>query len=801
MAFGFLGLFALVLVSAIGLHIYFESNKTKIIAKINNQINENIQGEVKISDISYQFLRSFPNFTLVVNQVEIRDNSWQFHKRSLLKAKEIELRLNLLMLLQNEVRFHKMVIHDATIDMFRDKNGNSNSDIFKPKKIKSTSTTTTSIGEIDFQNVIFISENQKGKKLFRFEMESLKGKIDHSTGDWKTNMQLRVRAKSMAFNQERGSFIKDQLVQGNLAIDFSEAGNKISVLAENLNIGNDLFRIKAHFNLDSTNALFDIDIRTKILWKNASNLLANNISSKLNRFDLQMPLQASCTIKGDMNAAGDPEIVVNAVVQNDELTTSYGLVKKCSFKGKYTNNFKTGQPFTDANSAVIIEHFKGKWNEIPMAVPLMIISNFDQPIARGKLNSKFDVVKLKNLIDEDFIQFSAGTAKVNLNFEVAIVDLKLNKPRFTGAINIQKANVYFHSKNALLEQTDIDLYFIEQALWIKKIKFKNQKSSVSMEGRVDNFLNLYYDAPEKMVVNWKVRSPYLDVKQIIGILSHHDTSAPNKSETKSQSINQLQEVFDKSRVAIDLQVDKMAFNKMIANQLKVEVSLINGGLYVKKGTMQGDTGSSITFDAQLVPKNDRMLFRSNVNVKETLISNFLASFDNFGVQSFKPKDIKGRLSFRAKLSGALDSKKDLDQKSLAGNFNFQIKKGALVNFEPIQKIGKFAFPNRNVSHIRFSVLEGFTAIKGDKIEVKDFKVTSNVLNMDVKGVYSLSNQGTNLGLRIPLRNPKDDYKVVNKRERDSLRYRGIILSLLVVDDEDGKTKIKLGKLDEELDTQ
>ena len=70
-----------------------------IIAKINNQINENIQGEVKIGDISYQFLRSFPNFKLVINRVEIRDNSWQFHKRSLLKANEIELRLNLLMLL------------------------------------------------------------------------------------------------------------------------------------------------------------------------------------------------------------------------------------------------------------------------------------------------------------------------------------------------------------------------------------------------------------------------------------------------------------------------------------------------------------------------------------------------------------------------------------------------------------------------------------------------------------------------------------------------------------------------------
>lgn len=48
-----------------------------------------------------------------------------------------------------------------------------------------------------------------------------------------------------------------------------------------------------------------------------------------------------------------------------------------------------------------------------------------------------------------------------------------------------------------LQKTNIELHFTEQALLIKKIKYQNQKNTVFMEGRVDNFLNLYYDAPEK----------------------------------------------------------------------------------------------------------------------------------------------------------------------------------------------------------------------------------------------------------------------------------------------------------------
>lgn len=141
--------------------------------------------------------------------------------------------------------------------------------------------------------------------------------------DGKTDVRLETFAKSLAFNTQKGSFVKDKEIDGKLSVDFSKALNQISVVADKLEIGGDLFNIKAHFNIGKGNSLFDIDIKTKILWRNASNLLSNNISSKLNKFDLKVPLDASCVIKGDMSVKGDPEIVVNAVIKDDELKTSY----------------------------------------------------------------------------------------------------------------------------------------------------------------------------------------------------------------------------------------------------------------------------------------------------------------------------------------------------------------------------------------------------------------------------------------------------------------------------------------------
>jgi hypothetical protein len=793
--FFFLGIFALILVSAIGLRIYFESNKTKIVTEINTQINENILGEAKIGDIGYKFLIGFPNFTVVLKDVELKDRLIAIHKRPVLKAGEIEVRLNVLRLLKKEVDIHKIIIIDATIDLFKDKNGITNSNIFKPKKQKVESETSTSIDEVALKNVHFTSENQKGDKLFSFQIESLKSEIKYSDDGWKTDVRLKTFANSLAFNTQKGSFVKDKVIEGKLSVGFSDEKKLISVVTQDLEIGKDLFNITAQFSIDKGSSPFEIDINTKIKWSNASNLLSNNISSKLNKFDLGKQLQASCIIKGDMSVKGDPEIAVNAVIKDDELTTIYGDVKKCSFKGKFTNNYKNGLGYNDANSAIIITDFKGEFKEIPINIPTGIINNLEKPVATGKFNSDYDVVKLGNFINEEFISFSGGTAKVNLDFNVDIVDLKLNKPKFTGAIIINNASLFLKSKNVNFKNTDIELNFTEQALLIKKIKFQDKVNTVFMEGRVDNFLNLYYYAPEKMKVKWKIYSPYLDVKQIVSVLSYHYGNEVSKP--KNQSSNELQEVLRESQVSLDIKVDKLSYKKMMANNFKATVVMAKKGLYVNNVSFQGSTGSSMSIDANVIPRGQSLFFTTNIKIRDGNISKFLASFNNFGIKSFSPNDIKGNLSLNTSLSGIINKERELNTNSISGKVAFHIKDGALSDFEPMIKIGEIAFPNRDVKNITFSNLAGNATIYGNLINVKELKVSSNVMNIDVNGVYSLANKGTNLGVKIPLRNPKDDYKIANENERDAVRYKGIVVNLLVVDGENGQTKIKLGKVFEE----
>ncbi|MBS7234047.1 AsmA family protein [Flavobacterium psychroterrae] len=798
--FGFflLGLIGLLLISYGGLSIYFSRNKTEIIGKINTKINENINGKFHVGDFQYKFLTGFPNFTLALKDVELKDNQWATHKHTLLKAKEIEARLNVWSLLHNEINIHKILINNANIYVYKAENGYSNANIFKPKKKKSPvdkSETETTIDQIDLNDVHFILDNKLGHKLFDFHVASLNTKVDYDGNDWQTDVFLDTQIKSLAFNTVHGSFAKEKELKGTFNVSYSSEKEKIDVVTRNLKIGTDSFDITAFFNLAEGNALFGINIGTSILWQNASNVLSANISTKLNRFDLSKPIDVNCDIQGDFNAEGDPKIVVQAIIKDNELSIPDGLIKKCNFKGIFTNNFKPKEGYNDANSAIILTHFSGEYENIPLTIPQLAINNLEKPVATGNVSSDFDVERLNEISNDKWIQFTDGHAKANLKFQFDIVDLYITKPRFIGKIDVDDASFHYIPKNVHAIKTNIHLDFTEKALLIKQIAYKHNKNTIFIEGKIDNFLNLYYDAPEKMIVNWKIYCPNIDLKQFLGVLATSQKTKSTAKNTKRTTIsNQIRTAIDKCAVVIDIKADKINYNKLTATNTTATIEMIDSRLVIKNGSLQ-TSGGSINFNSEVKPSGKNFAFTSNAKVNRVDIASFLRSFNNFGVTSFNPGNIKGRLSSQANVTGFINGNGSLITNSMHGNLTFNVNQGALLDFEPIVKIGKFAFPFRDVKNITFSDLSGTLKLRGEQIDVNNFTISSSVLNLDAEGIYSFG-RGTNLALTIPLRNSKNDINLATQAERDAVRDRGIILHLIAVDDE-GKMKIKWGKKDKE----
>jgi hypothetical protein len=799
------GVFLLIIILYIGLAFYVNTHKEEILASINQKINENINGKFTAESMEPTFLQGFPRVSLRIKNAVLKDSLWNSHKNTLLQAEDFNVSINVLAFLRGTLEIKKIAINEAKIHLFVAENGYSNTAIFKPKQEKESSGEGSSFAEIkafELHNVVFISENLKGKKLFKFSINDLKGRLDYNSEGWKAAVKLDASAQSLAFNTVHGSFIKDKTLNGKFDIAYNEEAETIVFDPNDLEIGSDVFNIGGKFNVGKNNSGFSLHIRAdNILWKNASNLLSNNISRQLNRFDLEKPIDVNCDIIGDLNAEGDPLFLVKAVVKNNRLHIPDGIIDNCSFNGMYTNELVKGKGFNDPNSVVKLMGFKGDYKEIPFVMDSAIINDFSKPIASGVFKAKFPLEKLNNAVDRNLMVFSKGNADVEFQFKADIVDFEITKPFVSGLVSIKNGDMRYVPRNLAFKNTNVALNFTDKDLFISNIRLQSGKSIVNMEGSIQNFLNLYYTEPEKLVLNWKVTSPQLYLGEFLGFLDNRKAVKRAPVKTKKGNVNdKLDFLFEKSNVALNVQIDKFYYNKFTATNTKAAILLSDSGITIQNAVVHHADGQ-VNLSGSVQQGKTKNNFSMKANVSNVAIEKFFYAFNDFDMQSLKSKNLKGYLTTSATISGTISNEGKLVPNSMNGTVGFALKNGALISFQPVKSAGKFAFPFRDLDNITFSNLKGNFDISGEKVTIHPMQINSSVLNMDIAGIYSFG-KGTNIALDVPLRNPKNDKDITDKEKLEERRNRGIVLHLLASDGDDGKIKIRLvskKKRNEEVD--
>jgi hypothetical protein len=178
---------------------------------------------------------------------------------------------------------------------------------------------------------------------------------------------------------------------------------------------------------------------------------------------------------------------------------------------------------------------------------------------------------------------------------------------------------------------------------------------------------------------------------------------------------------------------------------------------------------------------------SHVDVNE-----FFDAFNNFGLKDFTSENLRGYLSAKTQITAEMSDQASILPGSVNGTLDLNLQNGALINFNPIGSIGKFAFPFRNLKNIQVRELNARFDVHGDLITIYPLKFSSSVLNMDVAGVYGLK-KGTDITLDIPLRNPKNDTTIVDEEKLNKKRYKGIVLHIRAKADSTGKIKVGWNK--------
>lgn len=796
-------LIGIIIILFIALTVYVNNNKQKVLAMITTELNKNLNGTLTIGSIDPTLFKGFPGVSVELKDVTMKDSKWAEHHHTLLTAKEFEVSVNASALMKGEVVINKIDIINADIDLFTDSNGYSNTAIFKAKpkvekdpKEKETSS-STQIKRFTLSKVNFKVDDRHAYKLFKFAINNVSGRMEYPNKGWNADIDLNTMVNSFSFNTKKGSFMKNRLLNGHFDVSYDYDSQVINVAPNKLSIGDDDFNVAAQFNLKAPTTPFTINLKVNdILWTSAANLLAANITKSLKMFDIKKPIDVTCDLKGSFGGGGDPSIYVTAKVKNNTLTTQGGIIENCSFNGVFSNNYINGKGLTDENSVIKLYHFNGTYKDIPFTIDTALINNLNTPIATGIFRSRFPVTKLNPVIGDESLKFTKGIVDLKLAYKADVVNFKFAKPYVTGNVDIKNADVNYLPRNLVFKNNSIALKFTEKDLYINNIRLQNGSSVVNMQGKVSNFLNLYYTDPEKILIVWQITSPEIHLGEFLGFLNSRGggessgSSSPGKKVSGKKITSQLNTAFDKGQAELHLRVAKLYYKKFLATDATADILLADNAMKVRNVSLKS-SGGSLNLSGLILqgPVNN---FAVSTNVNHVNTSAFFASFDNFGLKDFTSNNLQGFLSARVDIKGGLKNTGDLVPRSIKGFAQVDFTEGALIKFAPIKSVGKFAFPFRDLDNITFGDLKARFDINGDKINIAPMQINSSVLNMDVEGVYSLS-RGTNIALDIPLRNPKNDTKITDETERQKKRMRGIVLHILATDGDDGKIKIKWNK--------
>ncbi len=793
------GLLFLLILIWVGAAYYINKNNKVILAKILDQVNTKVNGTVKVSHMETTLLKGFPGISVSLKNVSLRDSLWDKHKKELLNAKDIDVSLNALSLLIGTINIRKVAINNASIYLYTDSNGYTNTSMFRTKdKQKAAendeSSSSLQVRIIDLNKVDLVIDNQKRHKLFSFYVDQLKGKIKYPFGRWDGNFKLKTQVRSFAFNTRKGSFLKDKTISGNMTAHYDDEAEVIIIDQKPIKIGDDTFNIGANINIAENKSAFSIAIKAdQILYRNVAQILAPNISEKLFKFGIEKPMDVTASIIDDgSKTSADPLITVKMIVQKNNVSIPSGELTDCSFTGYFSNQDTTSKPIGDANSIIRFYGLEANYYNAPIKVDTFTVSNLEKPLAQGLITAKFDLEKLNKSFEEETFKFESGTADLSLFCQADIDNFLFTKPVLHGKIVVKNANFTYVPRNLKLVNSSLDLHFNQKDLNITNSRFQLGRSVLNMSCSIENFLNFYYTDPEKIEAKVNLSSPHLYLNEFMPFLGPRQAKRKRTSSKNAirEASEQLSAALEASKVHLQLNVKKAVYHKFVARNLNAKISMIGNGVYFNKIGVQHADGY-VNFSGKVEQLGTINKMQLNANIAKVSVKEFFYAFDNFGQQSVTNKNLKGFLSANVNVSGIVTNKGNVVPKSMHGKVNFTLDQAALVGFEPLEKVGKFVFRSRNLSNVQLEKLNGSLTLRGDKVDISPMKINSTALNFDVKGVYGFNN-GTNIALDIPLRDPKKSADIIDKEERELARMKGIVLHLKAVD-ENGEIKIRWNK--------
>lgn len=748
---GFLTIFLLFILVWLGIWAYIRFNKSELIAKISSRITEKTKAEASIGDLSASLLKTFPFISLELADVVIKDSLWKVYNKTFFTAKNVYLRLSPLGLLDKRQGIGRVIITNGRLHLFTDSSTYNNQYIFrsdKPDKNKQSI-----IPDLQFKSSELVIENPSRQKLHHFKMRDVVIHNADKNGTQIFDISTDMIVNFLAFNTQKGSYLKNKTVRGNFQIVLDRIKKELSFSDITLLIDGQKFNFTGNFSVDSSKRVFNLAILSERMNFNKTvGLLPDSMRRKLIAYSIEKPIQAQIKISGITRYKYIPLVQIETNIKNNIINTPGGTFTGCSFVGKFNNEMKAGDPRVDMNSVLELIDFNGVFQKIPIQSKQIKVSNLKNPYLECDLKSSLELTSLNELSGSSTLQFLKGNGLIDVTFKGPISGRDSVKAGIDGAITINNATVKYLPRNVILSQCTGTFLFTDKDLRVQKLKARSGDTELLMNGDAKNFLSLLDISPEKLTLHWNVYTPQLHLKDFTSFLARRNIKTPQRASNDKlkRTAGKIDKMFTDGNVFITLSTPKMNYKKFDAKQVEAELLLTSNKINLKNVSFGHANGfMKIQGTVTEGPNSNAVFLNSTLNKMN--IPTLFYSFGDFGQDAITTRNLKGIVSATVNVNTAITNQAEVIPDSMLGTIDFLVENGELNHFEPLEKIAASGFKKQDFSTIRFAELKNRLEIKGTAFIINKMEIRSTALILFVEGVYDVK-KGTDMSIKFPIRN-------------------------------------------------
>jgi hypothetical protein len=705
--------------------IFVRTSSKTLVDELKKQLNSYLLTELQINDIRISSLKNFPNITVVLDHVVIKEFPKESGK-NLAELDNIYLVINLLDFIKKDYNIQKIICSHGNISIKRYNDGIFNYEIFKPaEKVETASNVDFKIKKASFQDVNFFYIDN----LNDFDCSTIVIKADFKGNLTSSPYKMDVFVKSVGIvsHYNKKSYEHDDNIELHTALNYNSEEKIFELLDTKLIIDKNKIEIDGSYmyNLEKKFSSFNISLNAEsIKTETIIDYLPDIYKNGLLLYNIKGNLDLKARIEGVYNKKRFPSINLSFRTDNSEIShkTEKFAVEKLKLSGEFSNNGKSSLKdfkltITEFSGITDKNNFSGR----------IALQDFIEPYINLSFKSKIKLISLNPFLKNQAVKFDSGSADLDIIYIGRLKEMKTfnEHEKVDVKLILENAGLTIHS-DTRISDLNTNMHIDDKQAVVNTFSGKVNQTSISFKGSITGLVSYLLKSSLNLQVNGDLAIDKIDITK------------KNKISNKYQqsfilpALNGLD--FD-----VNLQLGELNIPGFYASQIKGNVKVKNENIIAKGLNFKTPYGSGVLTGMLSKSPHNEITFEGQSDLSKVDLNKLFVQFRNFGQNNLTSKNLKGLADANIQIIFSFDSNFNFIESNLYALADITITNGELNNYQTIQNLFGF-IKLKKMNNIVFDKIQNTIIIKDREISIPKMVMNSSAFNMEVQGRHTFDNQ-------------------------------------------------------------